>query len=412
MEEKVYILIVDDDEDTCWNLAQVFGKMGYETETARTGEEALEKARGRPFNVALVDIRLPDIEGIELLAPLKEMHPDTALIIVTGYASVKTAVRALNTGAAGYITKPLNMDEVLTTVREALEKQCLVMENRRLYQAAQQELAEREKAEEALKAANQQLTASEQELRKQREHLKETIKERTKELRDAQEELIRKEKLTMLGQLAGSVGHELRNPLGVISNAIYYLKTMLPDADETIKEYLDMITSEVKNSERIVTDLLGFSRIQPADKEKIALSELVDQALDKQPSPDNVKVTKEIASDLPLVFIDPRQIDQVLFNLIINAFQAMPDGGKLTISAQAEKEKVSLSITDTGCGVSRENMKNIFEPLFTTKARGIGLGLAVSKSLVEANGGSIEVESEEGRGSTFTLILPTREAVS
>lgn len=102
----------------------------------------------------------------------------------------------------------------------------------------------------------------------------------------------------------------------------------------------------------------------------------------------------------------------MLGNLVANAYQAMPEGGNLTISAQAEKEKVSLFITDTGCGISKENMEKIFEPLFTTRARGIGLGLAVSRNLVELNGGSVEVESEAGKGSTFTVALPIKGAVS
>ena len=156
MEEKVNILIVDDDEDTCWNLAQVFGRMGYETESARTGKETLEKAKEKFFNLTLLDIKLPDMEGIELIAPLKEIHPDMALIIVTGYASLKTAVLALNNGASGYITKPLDMDEMLSKVRDILEMQRLVIENRGLYQKAQKELTERKQAEEALlKAAEE-----------------------------------------------------------------------------------------------------------------------------------------------------------------------------------------------------------------------------------------------------------------
>jgi PAS domain S-box-containing protein len=150
MDEKESVLIVDDDENACRSLRLIFEKKGYETETAGTGREAIEKARRRFFNLALLDIRLPDMEGIELLAPLKAMYPDIALIIITGYASLETAVRALNEGASAYITKPLNMDEVLATVREALEKQRLVIENRRLIQQAQRELAERKRADEAL----------------------------------------------------------------------------------------------------------------------------------------------------------------------------------------------------------------------------------------------------------------------
>lgn len=147
MDEKESILIVDDDESTGDILTLILNKKGYKTEIARSGREALEKARRRFFNLALLDIRLPDMEGIELIAPLKEIHPDMAMIIVTAYASVDNAVRALNEGASGYITKPLSMDKLLTMVSEELEKQHLIMENQRLHQAAQQELFERKRAE-------------------------------------------------------------------------------------------------------------------------------------------------------------------------------------------------------------------------------------------------------------------------
>jgi putative two-component system response regulator len=150
MDDKGSILIVDDDESICRSLALTFGKKGYETETAQTGEEAIEKAQKRFFNVALLDIRLPDMEGVQLVAPLRKMLPDIAVIMVTAYASLETAVWALNDGVSAYITKPLNMDKALATVRKVLEKHHLVMENRRLYQAAQRELSKRKLAEEAL----------------------------------------------------------------------------------------------------------------------------------------------------------------------------------------------------------------------------------------------------------------------
>lgn len=122
--------------------------------------------------------------------------------------------------------------------------------------------------------------------------ISETERKRVEEeLRDAQEQLIRKERLAILGQLAGGVGHELRNPLGVISNAVYYLKTTLPDADETTKEYLEMISAEVQDAEKIVSDLLGLSRTKPAESEEIGVSQLGTQVLDSQPPPKKVKVT-------------------------------------------------------------------------------------------------------------------------
>jgi len=159
MNEQESILIIDDDESTCRSLSLIFGKKGYETEAVGTGREALEKARGKLFNLALLDIRLPDVEGVTLLATLKEIHPDMVVIMATAYASLETAVQALNEGAAAYITKPLNMDEVLTAVQEALEKQRLVLENRRLYQEIQRELTERKRAEEEIRQRTAQLEA-------------------------------------------------------------------------------------------------------------------------------------------------------------------------------------------------------------------------------------------------------------
>jgi len=260
------------------------------------------------------------------------------------------------------------------------------------------ENAERKRAEEALKEYS--------------ERLEEMAEERTKELREAQEGLIRKEKLAALGELAAGVGHELRNPLGVISNAAYFLKMTLSDADQTTREYLELISSEVRDAEKTISDLLSYPRIQPAEREEVAVSHLVAQVLEKQPPPEKVKVTTNIPSGLSPVFVDPHQIGQVLFNLVTNAYQAMPEGGNLTITAQEEPGQVAVSITDTGLGIAQENMAKIFEPLFTTRAKGIGLGLPVSRDLVEANGGSIQVHSEAGKGSTFTAFLPTKETQS
>ncbi|MFQ6121475.1 MAG: HD domain-containing phosphohydrolase [Dehalococcoidales bacterium] len=158
MDKKESILIVDDDESICRSLSLILGKRGYETETAKTGREALEKVQERFFNVALLDIRLPDMEGIELLEPLKKMQPEMAVIVVTAYASLDTAMQALNEGVQAYITKPFNVQEVLATLNEALEKQRLVMENRRLYEEAQRELAERKRAEHELGERVKELT--------------------------------------------------------------------------------------------------------------------------------------------------------------------------------------------------------------------------------------------------------------
>ena len=275
----------------------------------------------------------------------------------------------------------------------------------------------------------------EERLKEYSERLKEMVDERTQELRGAQEQLVRREKLAVLGQLAGSVSHELRNPLAVINNAVYYLKMVQPDADEKVKEYLDVLSAEVSNAKKIISDLLDFALIKSVDNEKVVVSELVSQVLAKQPPPENVTAATDVPTDLPSLLVDPLQIEQVFTNLVTNAYQAMPDGGNLTITAEVISDQhpvtsdhsllstpqplipnsqslISIFITDSGTGIPPENMSKLFEPLFTTKARGIGLGLAISRNLVEANGGRIDVVSEEDRGSTFIVILPTGEVTA
>jgi PAS domain S-box-containing protein len=256
---------------------------------------------------------------------------------------------------------------------------------------------------------------AEQKLAAYAEHLEDMVEQRTQELREAQEKLVRQEKLAVLGQMAGSVGHELRNPLSVINSAIYYLKTIQPNASDKIKQYLEMIGQEVQNSEKIITDLLDFARVKSAEREAISVSDLILQTLERFPVPPSVEVTLEIPTDLPEIFVDPRQMTQVLGNLVTNACQAMPEGGQLGISVQSsvisETTFAAIRVRDTGTGITPENMKKLFEPLFTTRAKGIGLGLPVSRKLTEANEGRIEVQSEAGVGSTFTVWLPVMESV-
>jgi PAS domain S-box-containing protein len=247
---------------------------------------------------------------------------------------------------------------------------------------------------------------AEDEIRKLNAELEARVEARTRELHEAQEKLVRQEKLAVLGQLAGGVGHELRNPLGVINNALYFLRLIQPEADETVKEYLGIIETETHNADKIIGDLLDFSRIKSVDLEPVAVSGLIQRTLERFPAPKSVRVRLNLPRNLPAVYVDPRQMTQVLGNLVLNACQSMPAGGELTISARKKGKLVAISVRDTGVGITPENMKKLFEPLFTTKPKGIGLGLAVSKKLIEANGGQIEAESEAGVGTTFTLSLP------
>ena len=262
--------------------------------------------------------------------------------------------------------------------------------------------------------------AAEDKIRQLNADLEQRVEERTLELREAQEQLVRKEKMAVLGLLAGGVGHELRNPLGVISNAVYYLKMVQPEANEKIRKHHGIIEQELHNATRIVSDLLDYAREITTEPQPASVTELVEYTLSCFPVPASISIKIKIPADLPQVYADTLHVKQILGNLVTNACQAMATPSldtkagsatmsgrcKLTISAQQKKQMVAIAVKDTGTGIIPENLPKLFEPLFSTKVTGIGLGLAVSKKLAEANGGRIEVKSQAGKGSTFTLYLP------
>jgi signal transduction histidine kinase len=244
--------------------------------------------------------------------------------------------------------------------------------------------------------------------------LEDKVAERTGQLTDtlkqlevAQTALVRREKLAILGQLASGVGHELRNPLGVMTNAVYYLEA-IQSGPPKVREYLEILRNQIRLSEKIVGDLLDFARVRSPTLESVVLPELVESQLGRAAVPENVRVIREFPGDLPTAHVDPIQIGQVVLNLLTNAIQAMEEtGGVLTLTGRRAEDSVTLEVTDTGPGMTSAVLAQVFEPLFTTKARGIGLGLAVSRSLAEANAGTIVAASEPGRGATFTLTLPS-----
>lgn len=167
-----------------------------------------------------------------------------------------------------------------------------------------------------------------------------------------------------------------------------------------------MISSEVLKSSKIISDLLTFAQVQATEVEQIAPIDLMHQVLKSNPAPENVRVRIRIPESMPKISIDIQQIEQVLGNLVMNAYQSIVEEGRVIISANQKNRFIYFLVKDTGTGIHAKDISQIFKPLFTTKARGIGLGLAISKRLAEANGGTIEVESKKGQGSTFTLILP------
>ncbi|MDQ1683539.1 MAG: hypothetical protein QOC82_276 [Frankiaceae bacterium] len=235
----------------------------------------------------------------------------------------------------------------------------------------------------------------------------EELKGSMRELADAQEQLVRSERLAAIGELASTIGHELRNPLGVISNAVYLLRGDLgPDPTEAASRHLATAEREVSAATVIVADLLEFARQRDPVTTDVDAVGLVDEALTVLPPPKGITTVRNLPEPPVLLAADRDMLRQVLLNLVGNAYQAMIDGGTVTVGLTTDGPRLHMSVTDTGIGMEPEVSRRVFEPFYTTKARGVGLGLAVSRRIVEAHGGDIAVVSAPGQGTTFTVTLP------
>ena len=227
------------------------------------------------------------------------------------------------------------------------------------------------------------------------------------ELSDTQARLVFQERLAAIGQVAAAVGHELRNPLGVLTNSLYLIRTALPSGDTgRIERHLATAEREIGAAVVIVEGLLDFARQSEPELEEFDVDELVDEALSVAAPPVGVDVARRRLDDVGGVRGDRQQLRQVLLNLLTNAYAAIDGEGVVMIDAIADGRRVEIRVSDTGVGMDEDTVNHIFDPFYTRKAKGIGLGLAVTRRIVEAHGGTIAVRSAPGEGTTFAVRLP------
>jgi len=228
-----------------------------------------------------------------------------------------------------------------------------------------------------------------------------------RERKRMQQQLLEVERLATMGRLATMIAHDLRNPLTSIRNASYFLKMKLDkySINGEMREMLDIINKEVDFASNTINNLLDFASPNKPNFKKVDVNQILEEVLFSMKIGENVKLVKKFAR-LPKIEADPYRLRRVFHNLITNATQAMPNGGKLTIETKKRKNFVEISIKDTGVGIPNNNLEKIFKPFFTTKAKGIGMGLAACKKLIEEHNGKIEVKSREGSGTVFTVKLP------
>jgi PAS domain S-box-containing protein len=245
-------------------------------------------------------------------------------------------------------------------------------------------------------------------MRSTKDELERRVLERTAELAEAQENLVRQERLAVLGQLAGGVAHQIRNPLAAIMNASYVLKRHLsPGQHQNVDDAIRIIHDEVRHANIIITGLLDYARVRTPDRHPASIVDLLDRILTSEWIPQNVRIAKELPeSDAVVREVDSDQLQGAVSNLVRNAVDAMPDGGELAVTLEAGEDEVVITVSDTGTGISPQVRAHLFEPLHSTKPMGIGLGLVTARRFVEAHGGRI-ASVEVPRGACFEIRIPS-----
>jgi len=236
------------------------------------------------------------------------------------------------------------------------------------------------------------------------------LRRRNEKIRIFEEQLVKANKLSVLGELASSIAHEIKNPLISIQGFARRIGTT--EYRDKLEKYAKFIEEEADRLTQVLAKLLGFSRMDEPKKDLLNMNDIVDDTVlfmeHHLTRFKNVAISLEKKPDLPMVHVDRIHVQQTMVNLLMNAAQSMPEGGRIQIRTGMNDQYVFIAITDTGIGIKDEDLDRIFEPFFTTKEKeqGTGLGLSLCKRLIEANAGKIEVESKIGEGTTFTIMIP------
>lgn len=387
--KPITVLLFEDDEGQALLTREALEKEGFIVETSPSGREGLQRLFNQEFHVFLIDMKLPDTSGVEVLRRIMTMKPGAVSIIVTGHGDEVAAVEAMKLGAYDYVVKSPSMGHLAAlpmVIREGLERRHL-KDERELLQAELWEQAR-------------------------------LLEERNAELRRANEELKRLDQVK--SDLVSMVSHELRTPLATIKEFTAILADQIAGpVTPSQQEYLGIVTSNVERLSRIIDDLLDMAKIEAGrvmlHRGFVDPSSLVGHVLQSmRPLAESKQLQLEarVREGISGVFADADRITQVLVNLLSNAVKFTAEGGRLTVGVEEQANEVQFSVTDSGCGIAPEDLPKLFEKFQQfrrgtgTGAKGTGLGLAISKRLVELHGGRIWVNSIKGAGSTFSFSLP------
>jgi len=374
-------LIVDDEEGIRRILWISLTESGYQVLTAGHGNDAMEIVRNEHPDIVLADIKMPGMDGIELLRKIKEENPDTEVIMMTGHAELELAISSLRYEAADFITKPINFDALEVALKRVHE---------RIW----------------MKGKIQEYT----------ETLERLVTEKTQKLVEA-------ERMAVIGQTVATLAHAIKNIIGGLKGGMFVVEKGIElDNKKYLNQGWSMVKGNVDKIKNLALDMLAYSKEREPDYDlcdpNIPAREVYHLMLSKARERD-IALRLDLARNLGKVYLDPEAIYSCLLNLVTNAIDACMNGGgakglqEVIISSRSiEGWAVEYQVTDNGSGMDEETRRKIFRSFFSTKGtRGTGLGLMITEKIIREHGGIIEVESQPGKGSTFIARLPHRDVV-
>ena len=374
MENRV--LVVDDEREIRDFLFKALTRLtGFHVELAETGEEALKKIGQEKFDLVLTDMKMPNMDGLQLVTEIAKSKPEILTVLMTGHGTIDSALEAMKKGASDYLTKPLNLEEMIVRLQKVLDE-------RQRFVRLRDFVAQLEKANQELKRLDE-----------------------------------------MKSEFVSVASHELRTPLATIKNVVQLiLKGKTGEINETQANFLSIAEKNIDRLTNILNNLLDLSRIESGriemKSEELDLRspiEFILSSLKQQADGKSIQFKMEVPDELPSVYGDREKIEQILTNLIGNAIKFTPEGGKVSVLVNPFHEEggmVAISVRDSGIGIPVDQLEKVFEKFYQVEGSlhrsvsGTGLGLAITKELVEASDGTIWVESEVEKGSTFTFTLP------
>ena len=372
------ILLVDDEEGIRKVLAIALADSGYEVFTAEGGKEAFDIFRKMQPPIVLTDIKMPGMDGIALLQKIKEESPDTEVIMITGHGDMELAIRSLKFDATDFITKPINHDALEIALKRANEK--IILKTR---------------------------------LREHTENLEQLVQEKTKKLVEA-------ERLAAVGQTVAGLAHAIKNITGGLTGGTFVLeKGFQLNNKKYLHQGWDLLKGNVGRLKDMALDLLNYAKERPPDYQLCdpnkPAREVFELMLARAREND---ISLEIESDesLPQVWFDPEGIHRCLLNLVTNAIDACINvdsiqghGNVVLRVLKTENWAIAFQVMDNGCGMDEETKNKIFQRFFSTKgSRGTGLGLMITKKIIDEHQGVIEFQSEKGKGTNFVIRLPEK----